>query len=66
MIKLLWDYIKRFFNNETDFNSNGINDRKELINKLHLYLINQDKIKEEKIQKREDKKNNKLIKKLLK
>ena len=56
MIKLLWDYIKRFFNNETDFNSNGINDRKELINKLHLYLINQDKIKEEKIQKREDKK----------
>lgn len=66
MIKLLWDYIKRFFNNETDFNSNGITDRKELINKLHLYLINQDKIKEEKIQKREDKKNNKLIKKLLK
>ena len=66
MIKLLWDYIKRFFNNETDFNSNGITDRKELINKLHLYLINQDKIEEEKIQKREDKKNNKLIKKLLK
>ena len=66
MIKLLWDYIKRFFNNETDFNSNGITDRKELINKLHLYLINQDKIKEEKIMKREDKKNNKLIKKLLK
>ena len=66
MIKLLWDYIKRFFNNGTDFNSNGITDRKELINKLHLYLINQDKIEEEKIQKREDKKNNKLIKKLLK
>tara|TARA_R110000822_G_scaffold24748_1_gene75161 strand:- start:290 stop:499 length:210 start_codon:yes stop_codon:yes gene_type:complete len=66
LMSKIFGYIKSFFTNETDFNGNGIKDRDELLEKLQLYLINQDKITEEKLQKKEDKKNNKLIKKLLK
>lgn len=57
---------KSFLYNETDFNSNGINDRDELIKKLQEYLKNEDLKRERKIQLKEDKKNKQLIKKLIK
>ena len=57
---------KSFLYNESDFNSNGINDRDELIKKLQEYLKNEDLKRERKIQLKEDKKNKKLIKKLIK
>lgn len=62
----LMSIAKSFLYNESDFNSNGINDRDELIKKLQEYLKNEDLKRERKIQLKEDKKNKKLIKKLIK